>query len=139
MASIVTYEAPGHPLVTVVDFGDGRLGVIVGSTNEDASQSFPTSIAGLAVTREPNDEEQALGITSLNPPAGVTSLGEQRLIEIAMRATLAALADTLEIDAVGAMSVGQKLGHAVRAAVAKLELGEETTQTFGSVFAGELR
>lgn len=134
MSTIVTYEAPGHPLVTVVDFGDGSLGVVVGSTNEDASQSFP-SITGLSVTREPNDEEQAFGITSLNPPAGATTRGVDRLIEIAQRATIAAVAETLSIDAGNAAVVAQKIGHAVRGAVAKLDLSEgNEPEKFGTVF-----
>ena len=131
MTDVASYEAAGTPLVSVVR-DDDTLKVSLAEV--DSAGTFTTpSLAGLAPEREPNDEEIAFGITSLNPPAGSTTLGEQRLIDIAVRATQAAVESSGALDAASAIVIAQKIQHAVRSALAALP--EETTaQGIGTVY-----
>jgi hypothetical protein len=132
---IHTYEAPGVPLVSVVAFdGEADLGVVVGSVGADGQTAQPTSILGLNPSRSVNAEEIAFGISALHPPSGRTTLGAARLIEIAQRATLAAVESAIGLDPASAAVISQKVGHAVTSALAKFEFVADAPLTIGSVF-----
>lgn len=130
---VATYEAPGHPLVSIARDGDVHL-VVVGSITFAGTQPLlEGSIKGLAPKRTMNEEEQAFGITSLDPPAGQTRLGIERLIDIAVRATQAAVESTIGIEPDGAATIGIKLGFAVRRAFELLP-DDGSLEGFGSVY-----
>jgi hypothetical protein len=122
MTDSAIYEAPGHPTVTLE-----RTGTTIAVT--------VTGLTGLAPRRAPNSEELALGIESLSPPSGRTRRGEQRLIEIATRATLAAVESSAFMDAGGAAVIAQKLGHGVRSALELLPTAAAPAG-IGTVFEG---
>jgi hypothetical protein len=118
--ALTSYDAPGHPQVSVLRIGD-VLAVVVGSIDVSGPEPIlANSISGLSPKRTPNEEEKAFGVASLNPPFGSTTLGEQRLIDIAVRAAQAAIESTGGLDAAGAIVVAQKVQHAVRGALALL-------------------
>lgn len=106
MAS-VTYEAPGLPTATVTDEASVLTAVITG-------------IEGLAPAREPNDEEELAGITSLSPPTATTSDGPQALVDLAQRAVSSAVYSTAPVPAPADVMVRMKTIAAVNGALREL-------------------
>lgn len=106
MAS-VTYEAPGLPIATVTQEGS-VLSVTI------------TGIEGLAPTREPNDEEELAGITSLSPPSASTPHGAAALVDMAQRAVSSAVYSTAPVPAPADVMVRMKTIAAVNGALREL-------------------
>lgn len=122
MVDLATYEAPGHPIVSVLRDGELMLAALATLTLADSdTETVSKSISGLAPKRPVTEEEEAFGVTGFDPPSAQTTLGEQRLIDALVRATHAAIESTLGSLSPGSAAViAAKLGHSVRSAIAKL-------------------
>lgn len=132
MKTVVQYEPVGGPLVSVVRDGD-TLFVAVADLDENGDVAA-LSISGLDPSRSPSEEEEAFGISSFNPPAGFTTKGELRLVDIAVRATQAAVESSGGLEPAGAIILALRVQHAVRGALDLMPADTSIPTGIGSVY-----
>lgn len=110
-ASIASFSRDGYPSVDVTE-DSGTLSAVV------------SGIDGIAPTRELTTEEQAAGVTSLDPPTVETVDGPEELRELAQRALSASVASSRG-GLTGAEDVILRWRVAVAVNAALRELGYE--------------